>query len=101
MEDIKIAKEFKKKVLKAYPEAEIYFFGSRVNKTHRDDSDYDLLVLLEDVTPSRRKAIYDIAWETGYKYDVLIAPVLSRRDNFYPSTASPFLNNVKKYGMVL
>ena len=101
MEDIKIAKEFKKKVQKVYPEAEIYFYGSRVKRTHREDSDYDLLVLLEDVTPARRKTIYDIAWETGYKYNVLLAPVLSRRDNFYPSTASPFLNNVKKHGMAL
>ncbi len=101
MEDIQIVKEFKNEVLKAYPKAEIIFYGSRVNRTHREDSDFDLLVLLEEVTSSTRKTIYDIAWETGYKYDVLIAPVLSRMDKFYPSAASPFLNNVKNHGMVL
>ncbi len=101
MEDIQIVKEFKNEVLKAYPDAVVYFYGSRANRTHREDSDFDLLVLLAEVTPYTRTIIYDIAWETGFKYDVLIAPVLSRRDNFYPEAVSPFLNSVKNSGMVI
>lgn len=101
MEDIRIIREFKQKVREYYPEAEIFFYGSRVRREHRDDSDYDVLVLLETVTPVIRKRIYHIAWETGFEHDALIAPVLSMRDEFYPTTASPFLNNVKQQGMMV
>lgn len=101
MEDIEIVREFKANVLGAIPDAEVYFYGSRVSKTHREDSDYDVLVLLTEITPAIRKRIYDIAWETGFKYDAVIAPVLSPRDAFYPSTASPFFNNVKRYGVAV
>lgn len=101
MEDIQIVREFKAKVLRSFPDAEIYFYGSRVKNTHREDSDYDLLVLLKEITPAIRKRIYDIAWETGFKYDAVLAPVLSPKDTFYPSTASPFFNNVKRYGVAV
>ena len=101
MEDIQIVREFKAKVLEIFPDAKVYFYGSRVSKTHREDSDYDVLVLLKAITPAIRKRIYDIAWETGFEYDAVIAPVLSPKDAFYPSTASPFFNNVKRYGVAV
>jgi len=101
MEDIQIVQEFKRKVQRVYPDAEIYFYGSRVKRTHHDDSDYDLLVLLKKINPVTRKTIYDIAWGIGYKYDALIVPVLSRGDDFYPSSASPFFKNVKHHGMLI
>ncbi len=101
MEDIQIVREFKVKVQEIFPDAEIYFYGSRARKTHHNDSDYDVLVLLNQITPAIRKNVYDLAWETGFKYDALIAPVLSLQETFYPSTASPFLNNVKRHGVVV
>ncbi|MCP5108030.1 MAG: nucleotidyltransferase domain-containing protein [bacterium] len=101
MEDIQIVREFKANVSEIFPDAEIYFYGSRVRKNHREDSDYDVLVLLKEIKPAIRKRIYDIAWETGFKYDAVIAPVLSPLDAFYPSTASPFFNNVKRYGVAV
>lgn len=101
MEDIQIVREFKKKVQHVYPDAEIYFYGSRARKTHHEDSDYDVLVILGKINPQIRKTIYDIAWEIGFKYDALITPVLSPWNEFYPSSASPFLNNVKNHGMMV
>ena len=101
MEDIEIIREFKKNVQGVYQEAEIYFYGSRASKTHREDSDYDVLILLDKVTPSIRKTIYNIAWEVGFKYEALIVPVLSQKDDFYTPNASPFFNTVKYHGMVV
>jgi len=99
MDDIQIVREFKDNVRQFYPSAEIYFYGSRVRKTHQADSDYDVLVLLKQVNPKARKVIYDTAWEIGFKYDILIAPVLSRSDDFHSFDVSPFFNNVKKHGI--
>lgn len=99
MEDIQIVREFKDNVKQVYPSAEIYFYGSRVKKTHRVDSDLDVLVLLKQVNPTARKVIYDTSWEIGFKYDILIAPVLSRSDDFHSFDVSPFFNSVKNHGV--
>lgn len=101
MNDIKIVTEFKKNIQQVFPEAEIYFYGSRVARTHRENSDYDVLVLLNEINPESRDKVYDIAWETGFKYDIFISPVLASRDEFLKLSASPFFNNVKHSGMVI
>jgi predicted nucleotidyltransferase len=101
MDDIQIVSELKKHVRAVFPEAEIYFYGSRVTKTHREDSDYDVLVILPEVNPTVRDRIYDIAWETGFKHDAFITPVLAEKDEFERMTASPFFNNVKHNGLVI
>ncbi len=94
-------KELKANIREIYPDAELYFYGSRVTKTHRDDSDYDVLVLLSDVNPVVRDTIYDIAWETGFEHDVFISPVLAEKDEFAGMSASPFFNNVKHHGIAI
>ncbi len=101
MDDIQIVNELKENIREIYPEAEIYFYGSRATKTHRDDSDYDVLVLLREVNPVARDTIYDIAWETGFKHDAFISPVLAKMDEFAGISASPFFNNVKHYGIII
>lgn len=101
MDDIQVIKELKANIRAIYPDAELYFYGSRVTKTHRDDSDYDVLVLLSDVNPVVRDSIYDIAWETGFEHDAFISPVLAKKDEFAGMSASPFFNNVKHYGIAI
>lgn len=101
MEDIEIVLEFKRKVRVLYPEAEVYFYGSRARRTHHRDSDYDVLVLLKTVTPSSRKKIFNIAWEIGFEQGVLIVPVLSKKEEFHHSTVSPFYNNIKSHGIAI
>lgn len=99
MDDIKIVKEFKSKLLEYFPGAKIYFYGSRVKRTHRDDSDYDVLVILSVVNPAIRDTVYDIAWEIGFKHDVFISPVLTEKTEFATLAASPFYSSIKQYGV--
>ena len=94
-------KKLKANIQAIYPDAELYFYGSRVTKIHRDDSDYDVLVLLSDVNPAVRDTIYDLAWETGFQYDAFISPVLAKKTDFSGMSASPFFNNVKHYGIAI
>lgn len=99
MDDIRIVKEFKSKLQAYFPGAEIYFYGSRVNNTHQDDSDYDILVILSEVNPTIRDTVYDIAWEIGFKYDVFLSPVLAEKSEFATLAASPFYSGIKQYGV--
>lgn len=101
MEDIQIIVEFKSQVREVYPEAEVYFYGSRAAKTHRRDSDYDVLVVLGKISSSIRDIVYDLAWEVGFKYDAFISPVLVEKEEFVNLSASPFYNNVKRHGVMV
>jgi predicted nucleotidyltransferase len=101
MDDIQIIEEFKKHVREVYPEVEIYFYGSRATRTHHNDSDYDILVILNKVNPAIRDTVYDIAWEIGFRYDALISPVLAEKNEFVDMSESPFFINVKKNGLVI
>ena len=101
MKDIQIIKEFKRRVQVIYPEADVYFYGSRVTGQHREDSDYDVLVLLNSVTPIKRDIIYDIAWETGFEFDIFISPVLADKKEFTNRSSSPFFINVRQHGLAL
>lgn len=101
MDDIQIVTEFKKMAQEVYPETIVYFYGSRVNHTNREDSDYDVLVVLNEINPVIRDTVYDIAWEVGFKYDAMISPVLARKTEFAGMSGSPFFNNVKQNGRIL
>ena len=101
MDDIQIVEELKKDIQAVFPEAEIYFYGSRVSRTHQEDSDYDVLVILDEVNPAVRSTIYNIAWEIGFKYDAFISPVLAEKDELVRLSASPFFNNVTHNGLVI
>jgi predicted nucleotidyltransferase len=95
----KIISEFKEKVLKFYPKAEIYLYGSQARGTQDIDSDYDVLIVLTSVTQSSREKIFKIAWEIGFKSDVIIVPLLSSANEFSGRTESPFYLNVKREGI--
>ncbi len=83
------------------PDAEIFFYGSRVTGNHRQDSDYDVLVILDRVDHNIRRRVYDIAWEVGFKHDILLSPVLSLKKEFHPASDSLFLNHVRQSGVAL
>jgi predicted nucleotidyltransferase len=101
MTDIEIISSFKTAVLLLYPEAEIFFYGSRVKGKHAQDSDYDVLVVVDKLNPEIREKIYECAWETGYAFDALIAPVICEKKEFNQFSDSPFYSNVKKTGLRL
>lgn len=101
MNDMFIVREFSKRIWSAFPDADIYFYGSRIAGTHSDDSDYDVLVALDTLSPVNRNRVYNIAWETGFQYDAFIAPVLAEKKEMQQHKASPFYQNATRYGRVL
>ena len=55
-------------------------FGSRARGDAQPDSDLDMLVLVEYVTPPIRKTISHCAWEVGFEVGVLIQTVVMTRE---------------------
>ena len=86
------------------PNATLILYGSYARGDNRDDSDIDLLILLDNdtVTVSDERRItyplYDIEFKTG----ILISPpVLSKKDWESRHRITPFYENVTKKGKVL
>jgi len=94
----------KSAVLATEPNATVVLYGSYARGDNRDDSDIDLVILLdkEAVTGSDERRIihplYDIEFETG----ITINPVvISKNDWESRLRITPFYENVIKEGKVL
>lgn len=86
------------------PDATLILYGSYARGDYRDDSDVDLLILLnqEKITRIDEKRIkyplYDIEFETG----TIISPlVFSKKDWETRHRITPFYENVLKDGQIL
>lgn len=86
------------------PAAEAYLFGSRARGDNRPESDWDILILVDDhkVTPQVedkfREKLYDIELETGQ----IISTFIYTKDFWNTSLAySPLYENVYKEGLRL
>lgn len=94
----------KASVLATDPTASVILYGSYARGDYREDSDIDILVLIDTDKPSSddRKRIhyplYDIELETG----IIISPmVLSKKNWETKHRITPFYENVTKEGKLL
>ena len=73
-EDQKLA-EVVRRLVEAYRPERIYLFGSKARKESGPDSDYDLLLLMPDDAPAKRRRsrlAYEVLRGTGTAADVLV-----------------------------
>ncbi|MEI6287951.1 MAG: nucleotidyltransferase domain-containing protein [Bacillota bacterium] len=81
----------------------VVLFGSYARGDHTDESDMDIMLLLQmddtDISHYRRK-LAEIACEIQDRYDVVISLVGKNLDHFeYWSDTLPFYANVKNEGI--
>jgi len=66
----KLLKEIKQKVIAVEPNAEIILYGSRARGDFTENSDWDLLILVDGILNDQRvdrirHHLYEIEWEEG------------------------------------
>lgn len=85
------------------PRAKAVLFGSRARGTARDDSDWDVLVLLdkEKVTLQDYDTYAYPLRELGWEIDETINPVLYSEDEWNANSFTLFNHNVRKEGIAL
>ena len=100
---LQIVSEFKKKVSNEFGEVEVILFGSHARYEAEEESDVDILLILNrDVDIKVKELIYDIAYEIGLEYDtVLDVNVYSRGvwDRF--RGILPLMINVEREGVTI
>lgn len=97
----KILSKIKNIILEQDPRAKIYLYGSRARGTAVEDSDWDLLILLNinRITPEIEKRIahplYDLEFDTG----VVISPMVYTEKEWNSKyKVTPFYHNVMNEG---
>ena len=60
----------------------IELFGSRARGDADPDSDMDVLVIVDDLSPELEDYISECAWEAGFEYGIVLVPVVFTRDEW-------------------
>jgi predicted nucleotidyltransferase len=89
---------------KRYPNSEVYLFGSRTKKTSKPDSDWDILLLLdqETVDPETEKSIMDDFYELELKTGTIISPLIYSKKHWNKTRpATRLFKQIQKEGIRL
>jgi len=97
----KIVERFKQLVSQKVKVHEIRVFGSRARGDATEESDLDILVVVDYLDHAIEKYISDCAWEAGFPNDIVIMPVAICLDTLRnsPIRESVFIKNVYREGV--
>lgn len=102
--DAKILNQIKRIVRKKEPSAKIYLYGSRSRGTAKDDSDWDLLILLDkeyissEIEQEITYSLYDLEFDTG---EIISPMVYSEKEWNSKYKVTSFYQNVMREGRLL
>lgn len=88
---------------KNYKLIQMKLFGSKAKRNYSDESDIDLLIVLDNYDWKIENEIYEICFEIGLEYDVLLSPVIFSKKEFDDNLTkiTPFYKIVAKEGLLL
>jgi len=96
--------ELKKRLLERFPDAEIVLYGSKARRDSNEESDIDVLVLLNrEVNNTLEEKIFSTAFKIELKYDVIFGTIVYPQ-KFWDSPlgkAMPLHWNVDKEGVAI
>jgi predicted nucleotidyltransferase len=99
--DRRVARELRRRLAAFLPTFDLRVFGSRARGDSAPDSDLDIFIEVEEITPELRRRISEAAWQVGYEMDRVIATVVTTRAQVERGAmgASPLLANVEREGV--
>jgi predicted nucleotidyltransferase len=99
--DRTIVEKFKSLVSQRVKVHEVTVFGSRARGDATEESDLDVLVVVDYLDHSLERYISDCAWEAGFPEDVIIIPIAISLDTLKnsPIRESVFIKNVYQEGV--
>ena len=100
---LKIVEKFKALVSMRVKVHEVRVFGSRARGDATEESDLDVLVVVDYLDHSIEKYISDCAWESGFSENIIIMPITISIDTLKnsPIRKSSFIKNVYREGITV
>lgn len=99
-----ILSHIKSIVVEKEPTAQIYLYGSRSRGTHRSESDWDILILIDKphLTFEQEQEILYSLYELEFEIGEIISPKIYTQNEWNTKySITPFFKNVMKEGVVL
>ena len=95
--------ELKKELSKKYKLLWIKLIGSKARGEFDEESDTDIVIVLENVDWDIERDIYEKCFYLGLKYDILISPIIySEKDiNDSLTRITPFYRTVEAEGILI
>ena len=99
----KIIDVFKSLLNKKFRSTDLILFGSRARGNADPDSDLDVLVIVDDLSPELEDYISESAWEAGFKHGIILMPVVFTRNEWEngPERYSLLADAIKSEGVNL
>ncbi len=99
--DLKIARELKKRLSEIVQLVDFRVFGSRARGEADEYSDMDVFIEVESMDKECENKIDDIVWEVGFENSVYISPLIFTRYEIEdsPLKASPIVENINREGL--
>lgn len=76
-------------------------FGSRARGEDVPGSDYDCLIIVDEVSKEIKDIIDEVAGEALYQYNAVFSAFVISEEKHYRQSYNPLLMNISKEGVVL
>lgn len=99
--DHEIAKKFKDSLSKRIHLIDVKVFGSRAREDAEIDSDMDIFVEVDTISPQIRELVEETAWEIGIDHLMHISPLIFSKYEIEqsPLSLSPIVLNIFSEGI--
>lgn len=103
IDNTEILKEIKKVVLEVDSAAEVVLFGSRARGDFNDESDWDVLMLVdkEETDFNFKRKIQNALYDLELKQETVISTIIRNKKFWQDISVTPLFKEVEKDGVVL